>query len=764
MKALKDQDTKESKNLLWGYLLLAVFLCILALRATNTESINALQLTSWTGIGEELISLVFTSVLLVCVLLWLTGLCFRKVFVYYFTALELPALIFCIAGFIGIMIASNKRAAVSDLVTLAVPVFSAMVLVQILDSDSKIRLILAVIVALACASAYRCVGQFFTEAQLVVDQYKADPQSVLQAMGVTPGTLEAWMAEHRILTKGVSGFFKTGNSVASFAILAVFAGTALFAEQLRALFKNKRRWVPVLMTASAVVIVLLNFLLVRSKGGTVGFILALLLFILLLCLGTFIKKHRKGLLFFVVLTVVAAFVVVINYGLRHGRLPGGNSMLVRWQYWTGAAQMYADHPLTGVGPGNFVSYYPQYKAPGAIEVVNDPHNFVIALLTQYGPLGLTAFLALLFVPLWRALNPRVEYDSQISKSQTSGYAFPLTVAVVVSAVLLIVRPILEPMETEGTPFAGVAYAFAALYVMPAIIFLIGFALAWAYSHRSDRQLTEITVKAIFCACIGVYIHNLIDFAVFEPGIYMTLWVTIACLLAMNRLKRNRQGVLYVSPKLVRITAFIIISVVVWAFSAYCLLPVAGRTVKLYQARKAYSMGLLDRTQVLFKEAAEKDKLSPQPQFAGATLYLQYIDYYRPRQRGILIFAQELLLNAAERNPADYRPYEKLTAVYKLLADNSSGDTKTMYLRKSFNAAHKAVELYPGLGKLRIDLAEAAETLGQTEVALENYRKAVEIEDAFRTQFNMMYPDRETFSRLGRDKYDFARQRIAALKP
>ena len=63
------------------------------------------------------------------------------------------------------------------------------------------------------------------------------------------------------------------------------------------------------------------------------------------------------------LTGLASFAMV-HYGLKHGSLPGGNSMLVRWQYWAASAHMYADHPWTGIGLSNFSEWYPHYKPAG----------------------------------------------------------------------------------------------------------------------------------------------------------------------------------------------------------------------------------------------------------------------------------------------------------------------------------------------------------------------------------------------------------------
>ena len=64
----------------------------------------------------------------------------------------------------------------------------------------------------------------------------------------------------------------------------------------------------------------------------------------------------------------------------------------------------------------------------------------------------------------------------------------------------------------------------------------------------------------------------------------------------------------------------------------------------------------------------------------------------------------------------------------------------------------------------VNLARIAEQQGNTEIAIENYEKAVEIEDAYQEQFRMIYPDREdVVSRVGEDKYFFAKDRLKALR-
>ncbi len=50
------------------------------------------------------------------------------------------------------------------------------------------------------------------------------------------------------------------------------------------------------------------------------------------------------------------------------------SIAFRLEYWQAATRMIIDYPLTGVGLGNFQSYYPSYKLPAASEIIADPQQ------------------------------------------------------------------------------------------------------------------------------------------------------------------------------------------------------------------------------------------------------------------------------------------------------------------------------------------------------------------------------------------------------
>ncbi len=247
-------------------------------------------------------------------------------------------------------------------------------------------------------------------------------------------------------------------------------------------------------------------------------------------------------------------------------------MLVRWQYWQASAKMYADHPLTGVGPGNFATFYTRYKPAAALESVADPHNFPLSILTQYGTLGLIGFLAMIFIPLWRIIL----FSHEATESQrnlpdgSQGYKLKktwclcafvakrdnLALLIIISLALLFVRTLLMPLPPADN-IDVVIYLILTLYITPAAIFIIAFLLltgplqtmrntihdsrttnheplpAIALIHKAEAGRVTALAAVLFSAIAGVILHNLIDFAIFEPPVLTTFWAIMACLIAAD---------------------------------------------------------------------------------------------------------------------------------------------------------------------------------------------------------------------------------------
>jgi len=759
-----DSSLSKSKGqVILEYILLALCLCVIALRTTYTES-PVMQSTAPAGLSHNVYTLSISAVLFLSFVSWfIWGFCSKR-FLYRFTAIEIGLCLFCIAAIIAAFAASNKRAAITAAVCFVAPVLMAVLLVQILDSQSKIKLVLVVIAALAVVSTYQCAEQFFVSNQVMIDQYEQVPQTMLEPLGIQPGSFQQFLFEHRLYSRCVRGFFTTSNSAGSFAILASFAALALFIDK----FKNRQsptsRPLPLITRGVAVAVIVFGLIITRSKGAITASLIAAVMFIAFLYFGNWLKMHKKVLLLVCLLFFIAAGWEVVTYGLAHHRLPGGSSMLVRWQYWYASARMYADHWLTGVGPGNFAHFYTHYKPAAALESVVDPHNFLLSILTQYGPLGLVGFLAMVFIPLWRTIpSSSIEKSFSPQANQQSSFRpLAITYLTIVSAALLLIRPMIM-RTTLGDTFEVMLYLIFILYLAPVAAFIVGFWLLTADAKTrvtSHESRATYIPAALFCAALGVLLHNLVDFAIFEPGVLTAFWAIAACLIALD-LQQNSQPSFVLKPasftKIISAGAGLVI---IWGYFNYALVPVAKATTKTQRAiRQGRQFG---HAHQLFDQAAEQDQLDPTALNLNGRLYLHQYNKTPNAQPALLKKAEACLLAAIARDRANYKNYEKLSEVYNLLAKTEPVQGKIGWLNYALDSIWSAIERYPGSGRLRVKMAEVAEQLGKTDIAIAQYEKAVEIEDAYRNQFQIMYPGREIVSRLGEEKYNSAKQRIKSL--
>jgi hypothetical protein len=90
---------------------------------------------------------------------------------------------------------------------------------------------------------------------------------------------------------------------------------------------------------------------------------------------------------------------------------------LRLVLWRGTARMLTDHPILGVGLGNFMRHYPRYMLPegGHERVLFHPHNLLLDTWTSLGLAGLAALawiLAAFFRLGWQFYRRRTEPEWQ----------------------------------------------------------------------------------------------------------------------------------------------------------------------------------------------------------------------------------------------------------------------------------------------------------------------------------------------------------------
>lgn len=736
-----------------AFAVLLLFLCVLGLRLTYPENTQVAIMSSTQSLGNDAISLILSAVLIIVSLAWITAkLCSPSV-TWRVTWMEVGVAMFAAAGIVAVFFASNKRNAITDLVTMLGPMIAAVVLLQILDGMKKIRLVLMVIVALSAVCTYQCADQFFSANQMMIDQYEENPEEQLGMFGIEPDSFKHRAYEHRLYSKDVRGFFTTGNSAGSFFLLAIFACLALVLTDETKKGESFRK--RALLYAVAGGVCIFGLVLTRSKGAIAAGLVAATLALILWLFGGWLRRHWRIVLVVCLIGAAAVVWVVVSYGTEHERLPGGNSMLVRWQYWTSAWKMYAAKPFTGVGAGNFGSYYTHYKIASAPETVKDPHCFVLSILAQYGPVALAGFAAavtMLALAAIRGGRSKTDEDTKIQKTHLA-----LT-GTAVAVCLLVFRPLL--ITTAGSDdIAVMFYVVLFLFIVPVIFFVIMFLLLYKAEEISAPGLDLRNGRiAIFCGIFAVMLHNLVDFAIFEPGVLTTFWVMAAALAAMGFSNTDKRLKVWIPPASAKIASLAVCAALIFAFLNFSFIP-TFRASRLRQA----AIIRPDQGHRLLDLASRADRLNAEVKNLNGRFYVRHWEETGKRQPQLLEEAKDCFTEAISRDPANFSNYENLRQAYEKLAGVSAPDTKKTWLQKADDTGRQATDRYPGSGRLWYARGEIAEKLGNDNQAADHFAQVVSIEDSYRRQFEVMYPGRNMVSRLGEKKYNYAKKKAATPK-
>ncbi len=146
---------------------------------------------------------------------------------------------------------------------------------------------------------------------------------------------------------------------------------------------------------SALVLGVLGLLVSESRGGWVGFFVALIIFVLL----SKNKKLKAGLgIGFICAIIVIICVPVFRYRVI---LPfkGDKSTVSRFSYSTTARKMIKDSPILGKGLYGFASNFNKYNTDPNLGAVNYPHQIFFNFWVETGLLGMVSFVLL---NLWLA--------------------------------------------------------------------------------------------------------------------------------------------------------------------------------------------------------------------------------------------------------------------------------------------------------------------------------------------------------------------------
>ncbi|OXU14449.1 O-antigen ligase family protein [Sedimentisphaera salicampi] len=729
----KKKTTKKMLLLCCGF-----FLAMAGVRLTTVEALGINRIDPISDIPVNFRFLMITVSCLIAFCIYLFSRLRSSSPGWAKNGSEIPALIFAAIAGLLCFFASEKRAAVNHSLMLISGLCLFQLITQLEDRKLASKLILALLFGACAVNFAEGIFQLSQSNEYIIKAYEENPQAQLEALSITPGTLDEFMYEHRLYSNEIKGFFTNSNAMGSLALLCFFPSLALFLSSFREKSEAKSR----LLLGVQTICILAMVVLASSKGCFLALIGGLVLFGA--CFLFKAAGRKKSLAFWGIAAAgLLAVLTAAAYAGLNQTLPGGGSMHVRGQYWFAGVRMLADN-IWGVGADNFRFFYPHFKLPEAMETVTDPHNFILSLACQFGILGLAAILAAYVLPIWKSFKN----DSDNQSLQAESYKPAALLAGAGALAMIILRPLLIPVQYSENSGAN-SYAAAIMFIFPAVVF---FGWAFFLSKHGVKKLNFSNLKTgLLCGIAALLIHNTIDFAIFETGNFLAFSAACGLLFVISR-QQKTEHVKGLIPKTLMFSSAAAIMAGVIFFAA----------IPAWKMKNTFLAAMQTRFQndAALNRFANSDPLSSWPASLTGKAYLR--NFRENQNEKLLEKAEQMFTKQAMLNRASFKPYLRLAEVSELQAENSISRGKKDNLKDACSYYQMAIMRYPGKGEIHLKYALALKKLGKDEQALREFKAAKKIELMFREEFRRNYPEEELISRIGKEKFNIIEENISKL--
>lgn len=558
---------------------LACILTVLVARAFVTETpfrVSQLNLAAGSGqishkLPDELLRVTFAMVLLAGFGLWAFAQVLRRKFQPVGVVFAVLLLVFSAWTFAGALRAVDVRGALTGWFDQTTILLSGLVMMHLVAGrKDRLGLVLVVLAALAGTMGVKSVTEVTYEIPQRIAAFDAEPEKQLAHVGVTPGTPQAKMFEHRIRDKSSTGYMGLSNVFASLLVVLVSAAGGLAIEKIAAAGRSRRSaclkrgeiHLPTLAACVGVGLFALAAValgLTRSKGGIAAAAAAFIAAILVMLRREFFTRHRRKVLAACGVVILAAVCAVAGWGKIRGSLPGW-SMQVRWEYWAGSVGVIKEEPVFGVGPGGFGDAYLRHRLAAAAEATKSPHNLIMDAAVQSGLVGGAVYLAMLawIVIVTTGWHGQVGAKRKLGRGERttrpSSTSFRLTVppdssagtntqmvgwCIFLSLVVLVIRAV-----WVGSSASALLLIEA---VIPAVVFglcllsamWVGPALGW--SNAAERYARI----ALAAGLAGFILHNLITYTLWMPATATVFWIAAGAMAggaSFGKSRRDRKSV------------------------------------------------------------------------------------------------------------------------------------------------------------------------------------------------------------------------------
>lgn len=595
---------------------------------------------------------------------------------------------------------------------------------RLIRTMQEVRWILLIFLGLAIALALHGLYQYAVTFPQMRAAFDADREQIVKETSINadPNSEEHQLFENRIRSKEPLATFSLTNSFAGF--LAPW--TLLALGLVPTIWKNAGRSRGI---ALWVVIALLMAILLLTKSRTA--LLAVFAGVVLFAAGQ--TRVMRSVGWKIPLAMGAGLVLLAVSAFASGGLDiqvfseAPKSILYRLEYWLSSRELIAEHPLFGVGLGNFQSHYAAYKLPQASEMVADPHNILVELAALGGaPAALLALSLVGWIVRDAFLLRKSEGVKASSALQNSSSSTPLLTGAFVGIFLGAMLAIILGYPLNGRMVGG---------TIGLIVIGLPLAALWIYLQKgwadesTDDESSEATFSLIAAILVALFVWGLnllAAGALVFPGVFLSAAILVAILRsAVFAFPASPHNSVQIDSTLMKSGVLLVAFILAFLCAKSEYLPtLQARPFVEQAADRLASSTLIEQAEKLSAKAIAIDPYNPTAQQLHAnTLYLLMLKSPSEQREQSLEKAMEAWRDS---NPASYGMYQQ-QAQWDLTLFRLT--KKSSWLEKARASAQHGIDRYPAGAYGYVQRAQLEKIAGEVSLSRLSAQKALDLDAA-----------------------------------
>ncbi len=316
----------------------------------------------------------------------------------------------------------------------------------------------------------------------------------------------------------VFGHFTLTNSLGGYCIMYLPLLILLLFQE-----KKGRKMVFFLVLLS-----LAALAMTASRGSILSLVVSFGLWGFTICL----KMSPRKLVFSLVFLLASLIFYVLARHTAYLDFIGKNSLsfVMRIAYWEAGFKILADHPLSGVGVGNFKHHYYTYKHPWA-EEVNKVHNGYLEWGIETGILGI---LVLLFL-VWQIFSS-LKKTAHPPENEGNSRLFPGLFWSIAFFSILLLGMLERSFEVDSLQYwlsSSISKGKTLEIFLPYGIGIASFVILVFFYNFFYKMSFACLSTGLKLGMLAFFLHNFIDIDFYEPTLSQNFWIFLGLAVCLS---------------------------------------------------------------------------------------------------------------------------------------------------------------------------------------------------------------------------------------